>query len=303
MVKINPVYENYLFLNGDFKSFQEDENTVFVLMPFGKSKNEQSYFMRIFQSVKNITENVCFGGGILKCSRADLENDLVIMNDVCHKIKKANLTIFDISTPNLNVFFELGLACALDKKMILIYNHSFYYEKHPNERLPIDINQFRYVPFIQNSELESILRQKLEYYLKYPYEDQINFAKVYEKICKLTRHFQLDTLSEQIKEDFKISDYEIRKASDVLNEYWRSEKDEWPVFRKINYDEVSSKIFKLIGSYDHDKIKHLLRYMYWRGLFSPLIAQLYMSPAELWDCKVDFEEKLEKFKQKKKIIE
>jgi hypothetical protein len=41
------------------------------------------------------------------------------------------------------------------------------------------------------------------------------------------------------------------------------------------------------SSYDYDKVKQILRYSYWRSVYQPLIGQLKMTPAELWDCKQD----------------
>ena len=184
MYKLRPVYNNFPFLQGSIESFQEDKNLIFVLMPFGKNNEEREYWSNIFFAIKITIEDVCFNGGILKCSRSDLENELIIMNDICKKIKKANLTIIDISLPNNNVYFELGLACALDKKILLIYNHEYYYELHPDDKLPFDINQFRYIEYHTLSDLERQLQDKIETAIVLEDYTKVNIYKVYEKVKK-----------------------------------------------------------------------------------------------------------------------
>lgn len=289
MMKMHPKYLNFSFLNGNLESFDEDNNSVFVLMPFGKSNEDKKLFNQIFTTIKDVVEKSCFHGGLLSCSRADLEDNLIIMEDVSSKIKKAGLTIFDISYPNLNVYFELGLACALDKKILLIFNKKIYYESNENEQLPFDINQFRYLEYSNIRDLEPKLKLKLESLIKLSDYSRIDFTRMYEKIKKLTRHFNLDTKSDQIKEDWELTDYEIEKASDVLDEYWNNEKHEANNYINIEYMDIEIKIRQVIGIKDWNRVKALLRYLYWNEQYQPLIAHLKSIPSELFDIKRDFE--------------
>lgn len=288
MFKQKPIYKNFPFMEGSFESFQEDKKSVFILMPFGKTKKDKEIFKKTYFSIKHIIEDICFNGGILRCSRADFESGLIIMNDICKRIKKANLTIFDISLPNTNVYYELGLACGLDKKIILLYNHSIYYEKHPKDRLPFDINQFRYIEYHTISDLGYNLREKVESIVFLEDTSKVDINKVYKKVQKITRHFKLDTLAEQIKEDNDISDFELSKASDVLDEYFNDPKIESNDYKGVNYTEVSNKIRSKIGYKKRSKIKYILKCLYYDGFYSRLIAQLEYLPAELKSIQRDF---------------
>ncbi|MCL4703601.1 hypothetical protein KJ068_00495 [bacterium] len=290
MVKFIPNYLNFQYLSGDSSSFEEDTKLVFVLMPFGRTDVEKRTFENIFFTIKRIIETACFHGGMLTCSRADLEDSLIVMDNICQKIKKAGLTIFDISVPNPNVYYELGLACALDKKILLTYNSTIYYRTHPEEKIPFDINQFRYVEYQSMEDLEPKLKRKVEALIKLEDYTKIDLQKVYQKVQKIARHLNLDSKAEQIIEDWDISDYELGKTCDVLDTYWNDPEREANNFHGIKYHEVELKIRSNIGTENYTKVKEILRAIYWREQYQPLIARLEFLPAELSDVRRDFEQ-------------
>jgi len=289
--KLNPIYLNFPHLKGDLESFEEDPNLVFVLMPFGRSATEKNGFNHLYQALKRIIEEGCFQGGRLKCSRADLEDGQIIMDDICRQIKKAGLTVFDISIPNLNVYYELGLACALDKKFLLTYNHSLYYEEHSPEKIPFDIGQFRHVEYSSLKDLEPKLKKKIETLIGLKDYSQIDIQKVYEKVKKITRHFNLETKAEQIKEDSEISDYDIERVSSILGDYLDNPKLEANGFKGIKYIEIELKIRKKLGTNNHEKIKDILQYIYWSGYYQQLIVNLELLPAEFYEVRRDYEQR------------
>lgn len=291
MIKLNPIYLNFQYLNGDTASFEEDTKFIFVLMPFGRTNKETLMLGNVFLVIKRVIEQACFHGGVLSCSRADLEDGLIIMEDVCQKIKKAGLTIFDISVPNPNVYYELGLACALDKKILLTFNSTLHYKAHPKEKIPFDINQFRYVEYSSASDLEQKLKRKIESLVRLENYIKIDLQKVYQKVQKITRHLDLDSPAEQIIEDWEISDYEIEKTCDALDIYWNDPKLEKENFSGIAYHDVELKIRDKIGSNNYSKVKAILRAIYWNGQYQQLIANLEYLPAELFDVKSNFEQK------------
>ena len=92
MIKFHPKYFNFDFLNGDLDSFVEDTYSVFVLMPFGDDNEIRKELDDIFKAMKEVIEKDCLQGKKLSCSRADLEGGLIIMKDICRKIKN-NCTI------------------------------------------------------------------------------------------------------------------------------------------------------------------------------------------------------------------
>jgi len=294
MIKLNPTYLNFPYLNGDTTSFEEDTKFVFVLMPFGRSSTEKDIFGKVFIAIKKISEQACFHGGVLTCSRADLEDGLIIMDDVCQKMKKAGLTIFDISVPNPNVYYELGIACALDKKILLTFNFTLYYKEHPEEKIPFDINQFRYVEYQSIQDLEPKLKKKIETIVRLEDYTKIDLQKIYRKIQKVTRHLGLDSIAEQIIEDWDITDYEIEKVCDALDNYWNDQMCESAGFEGIEYGDVEHRIRNEIGTNNYSKVRAILRAIYWNGQYQKLIAKLERLPAELFEIKRHFEQQEKK---------
>lgn len=78
MLKFLPKYNNFKYLNGELDSFEEDNYSVFVLMPFGDEETRDE-LTSIYNTIKETAEKGCFHGGILKCNRADMETDLIMM--------------------------------------------------------------------------------------------------------------------------------------------------------------------------------------------------------------------------------
>src|SRR5437016_11986535 len=99
------------------------ERKCFVIMPF---LEELHYFYLYLQ--KHIEEK----HGLV-CKRGDTDVLTVpLLNKVRDYIAEADVLIADCSGRNPNVFYELGMAHSLGKKVILI-------TKDPIEEAPVDI--------------------------------------------------------------------------------------------------------------------------------------------------------------------
>ena len=160
MFKIAPTYSNFLYLEGMFESFVEDINFVFVLIPTGKSQSEKDLCNKIFDTIRDSGKNIRFTSEPLIYERADLSiNEL---SNICKKIKRAGLIICDISFPDEKVYYMLGMACALDKRIILTYNPALHYCEHKDEKLVFDLHQFRSVEYQDFEGFESALEFKTQ---------------------------------------------------------------------------------------------------------------------------------------------
>lgn len=91
--------------------FTLDTQLCFVLMPFDKK----------FQPVYDDHIKPTVEGARLRCERADdIHGASVITWDIWERINRARFLIAELTDQNPNVFYELGLAHALSKDVILI---------------------------------------------------------------------------------------------------------------------------------------------------------------------------------------
>jgi hypothetical protein len=90
---------------------QEKPRSVFVIMPFA-SAFDDVYELGIKASVEALG---------WECQRADeIIHNRDIMCQVCQGIRQARFVIADLTGRNANVFYELGMAHALEKDVILL---------------------------------------------------------------------------------------------------------------------------------------------------------------------------------------
>lgn len=130
------------------KSFKVDPKLSFVLMPFAEE------FRPIYDEiVKPVVEQ--FG---LNCVRADdLYGSKAIIEDIWKLINEAKIIIADVTGKNANVFYEIGLAHAVGKEVIII--------SQAIEHVPFDLRHLRCFIYRDSvagfRRLESQLQQAL----------------------------------------------------------------------------------------------------------------------------------------------
>ena len=107
-----------------------EKASVFVIMPFSNDINTV-YTGLIRASLEGIGYEV---------SRADnIESQRNIIRDILEKIDTSDLIIADLTSLNPNVFYELGLAHALRKPVILLTQDI--------EEVPFDLRSYRLVEY------------------------------------------------------------------------------------------------------------------------------------------------------------
>jgi hypothetical protein len=126
--------ESTMMVKPIFSPVKEGTNPeiVFTLMPFTKEKNLQEVYENY---MKKIVES--FG---LNCVRADdiFEHNMV-MEDIWEHICKTRFIISDLTDKNPNVFYELGMAHTVGKRVILLtQNH---------QDVPFDLRHMRYIKY------------------------------------------------------------------------------------------------------------------------------------------------------------
>jgi len=116
-----------------------DNKLIFMMTPFNPIFNDD------FHAVRDVCSRVGF-----KCIRGDEENITGnILPHIIKKILKARLVIANINGRNPNVFYELGIAHALNKPTIII--------SKSESSIPFDIKSHRIVFYKNNEQLDSNL--------------------------------------------------------------------------------------------------------------------------------------------------
>lgn len=133
-LKANGITENDLLI---------DSRLIFVLTPF---HNE---FDLDYQAIRD----VCYSAGF-KCIRGDESNfKSDIFPEILKILVKARLVIANVNGRNPNVMYELGIAHAMDKSVVLI-------SREP-ENLPIDVKSKRFFIYKNYNDLTKMLRETL----------------------------------------------------------------------------------------------------------------------------------------------
>jgi hypothetical protein len=125
---------------------QTDNKLLFVIMPFAPE------FNGVYEAIKEVANRQK-----LRCVRADKEiYSGGIMDMVRENIAKAGTLVADLSLQNPNVYYELGLAHAWKKKVIMVSTSM--------EPIPFDLKHLRIVNYDSSKldELTDKLVQEIE---------------------------------------------------------------------------------------------------------------------------------------------
>jgi bifunctional UDP-N-acetylglucosamine pyrophosphorylase/glucosamine-1-phosphate N-acetyltransferase len=107
----------------------EDPSFAFVLMPFNEPYSSQ---------FENIIRPTVVGHGLDCKIASDSFTDGVVIEDIWLDINRASLVIAEVSEPNPNVWYELGLAHALNKPVMLLLRESAI-----SSGIPFDVSAHR----------------------------------------------------------------------------------------------------------------------------------------------------------------
>ncbi|WP_053215365.1 MULTISPECIES: hypothetical protein [Priestia] len=122
---------------------------IFFIMPFDTEFND------MYEHIKQVIEEE---NAIYEVFRADnLLNQQNILKDIVLAINDSDLIVADLTDLNANVFYELGLAHALRKDVILLTQQL--------DELPFDLRSYRVISYSNHfkkiQELENNLKRML----------------------------------------------------------------------------------------------------------------------------------------------
>ncbi|MCX3308016.1 hypothetical protein ORN12_03190 [Pantoea vagans] len=120
--------------------------TCFVIMPIADHPDyDTGHFTRVYD---HLIKPACIAAGYQPIRADDSKASHMIMFDILKKIMDCDMAICDLSSKNANVFYELGLRQAFNKKTILITDG--------RDKPPFDLAGFRYVPYSQSLRVDTV---------------------------------------------------------------------------------------------------------------------------------------------------
>ena len=132
------------------KPKQTPKDICFVIMPFGG--HFDSYYSSIY--IPAITD-----AGLTPIRADDLFRTSMIIKDIWEYTKKAKILLADLSGRNPNVFYELGLAHAIPKPVILVTDSI--------ESVPFDLRHLRVIEYDKNRpNWGDLLKERIQVYIK-----------------------------------------------------------------------------------------------------------------------------------------
>lgn len=123
------------------------EKKCFAIMPIADHPDyEGGHFNRVYN---HLIKPACEKSGFKVVRADDAKASHMIMFDILKNIVECDMAICDLSSKNANVFYELGLRQAFNKKTILITDG--------RTNTPFDITGFRYVKYDHTLRVDSVM--------------------------------------------------------------------------------------------------------------------------------------------------
>ena len=132
----------------------KDSQHVFSINKINKKNNEILFLMDFditekqkYQKIKELSS------GVFNCVRIDeILIDGQITTTIFKKMEESSLSVFDITTLNSNVMFELGYAIALNLPIMIISSNA-------NIKLPFNISGLQCIFFNIESGMEELVKK------------------------------------------------------------------------------------------------------------------------------------------------
>jgi hypothetical protein len=125
---------------------EQEKKICFVIMPISDADGyEKGHFTRVYEHlIKPAIEQAGF-----KPDRADDTSKAnYIVVDILQKILACDIVVCDLSSRNPNVFYELGIRQAFNKKTVLI--------KDGKTVMPFDISGIRTLSYSENLRIDEV---------------------------------------------------------------------------------------------------------------------------------------------------
>jgi len=121
------------------------DKEVFVVMPFSKELNDLYIY-----GIRGCIEKL--GLTVVRADEMEFNSDILV--EIIDHIKKAKYIIAEVTERNPNVFYEVGWAHALERKVILIAKKG--------TEIPFDLKGMNHLLYESINELEGLLSKRLK---------------------------------------------------------------------------------------------------------------------------------------------
>jgi len=207
------------FMNGQRCKYQIlDENPskdpkIFVIMPF--TPNLKTYYdWRLKQF---LMEKYGLKDDNLQYADDVGNTGYIICGKICNKIQESDLILADVSLANPNVFYELGLACGLQRPIVLM-RHKTDRDIFKNKCIMKTLNFLKEPEIIEYSEDEYSKDKGVYRPITRDFFNHANFPPKYERVKKVLKFsvlgFNRETESaENEKKDIAIPFRTLIKAA------------------------------------------------------------------------------------------
>lgn len=209
---------------------------VFVLMPFEKPFSD-IYTYGIKQTCNELN---------LYCERVDEQiYQERILDRIYNQIEKADIIVADMSTRNVNVFYEVGYANGIGKNVILLTQKT--------DDIPFDLKHHPHIIYDgQIKDLSNMLKPRLDWFLNEETKEEIaNFDFGLQFLINgeiLETGKQIDLVSEDRD---RYSDYYNLKI-DIYNFSSKTHKSKFKI--GIETEIESKSLFDGLEFISHQKI-------------------------------------------------
>lgn len=214
--------------------------TCFVLMPFGGWFDQ--YYELVFRPAIEAT-------GLAPKRADDIYRPGTIVNDIWAFTKAAKLLLADLTDRNPNVFYELGLAHALAKPVILVTDSI--------DEVPFDLRALRVIEYDKNDPTwGEVLRDKITKAIHQVVEAPLE--AVLPAFLRVEERAKRGTVTEQEK-----GLLELRRDIDLLRREIQPTRIREPD-RIVSVEEAEVLIRRFVGIGMPDR--HIIRRLVERGV-------------------------------------
>lgn len=136
-------------------SQSEELQKGFYILPFKQENEDMMKAIQMELNKKKVNLDLVKAGDIFDCK---YQNNIVA--EIKDSINNAKVIITDISDINANVYFELGIAMASNKNLIMICNGDTFDENYKG-KLPLDISTTRVIFYKRGFQTEMEAADKI----------------------------------------------------------------------------------------------------------------------------------------------